>query len=132
MLLDGEGMLLESDENGAIELIRYRPAAFSGDWKVTGRLTCGPVRDFNLMVARRFGRGSIACHRLSAPLPLIGDGSIRLIHAIDGELSLAGHIVGSGETAILAELEGGVLSPLAAEALVALCIIHHHGQGLRI
>jgi environmental stress-induced protein Ves len=132
MLLDGEGMRLESEENGAIDLIRYRPAAFSGDWTVTGKLIDGPVRDFNLMVARRFGRGSLSCQTLTAPLPLFGDGSARLIHAIDGELSLGGHIIGSGETAILAEMEGGVLSPLETEALVAFCTIHHHGQGLRI
>jgi environmental stress-induced protein Ves len=132
MLLDGQGMRLASEENGAIDLIRYRPAAFSGDWTVTGKLIDGPVRDFNLMVARSFGRGSLACQKLTTPLPLIGDGSTRLIHAIDGELSLGGHIIGSGETVILAETEGGVVSPLDAGTLVALCTIHHHGQGLRI
>jgi hypothetical protein len=63
---------------------------------------------------------------------LIGDGAMRLIHAIEGELSLGGHIIGQGETAILTEMEGGVLSPLAPDALFALCMVHHHGQGSRI
>ncbi len=132
MLLEGQGMRLDTEENGQIELALYRPAAFSGDWAVTGKLVDGPVRDFNLMVARHFGRGSLGCQRLTAPLPLTGDGTTRLIHAIDGELSLAGHIIGSGETAILAETESGVLAPLAAEALIALCTIHHQGQGPRM
>lgn len=132
MLLDGQGMRLDTEENGSIELALYRPAAFSGDWAVTGKLVDGPVRDFNLMVARHFGRGSLACQRLTAPLPLIGDGTTRLIHAIDGELSLAGHIIGSGETAILAETESGVLTPLAADALIALCTLRHQGQGPRM
>jgi environmental stress-induced protein Ves len=132
MLLDGEGMRLDTDERGTIELSLYRPAAFSGDWTVAGRLAAGPVRDFNLMVARRFGRGSLVCQRLTVPLPLIGDGAMRVIHAIDGELSLGGHIIGQGETAILTETDGGVLSPLAAEALFALCSVHHQGQGSRI
>src|SRR5262249_9464426 len=111
MLLDGQGMRLETDKGGVIDLGLYRPAALSGAWPVPGKLAAGPVRDFNLMVARRFGRGSLTCQRLTAPLPLIGDGAIRLLHAIDGELSLAGHIIGQGETAILTEMEGGVLSP---------------------
>lgn len=132
MLLDGQGMRLDTEENGSIDLALYRPAAFSGDWAVTGKLVDGPVRDFNLMVARHFGRGSLACQRLTAPLPLIGDGTTRLIHAIDGELSLAGHIIGSGETAILAETESGVLAPLAADALIALCTLRHQGQGPRM
>jgi environmental stress-induced protein Ves len=125
MLLDGEGMRLETEESGNIELSPCRPVAFSGDWTVTGKLIAGPVRDFNLMVARRFGRGSLACQRLTAPLPLIGDSAMHLIHAIDGELALGGHIVGQGETVILAEMETGVLSPLAAESLFALCSVHH-------
>jgi uncharacterized protein len=124
MLLEGEGMRLETEESGSIELSPYRPAAFSGDWTVTGKLVAGPVRDFNLMVARRFGHGSLACQRLAAPLPLMGDGAMRLIHAIDGELSLGGHIIGQGETAILTEREGGVLSPLAADALFAFCSVY--------
>jgi environmental stress-induced protein Ves len=132
MLLDGQGMRLETEEHGNIDLRPYRPAAFSGDWTVTGKLVAGPVRDFNLMVARRFGRGSLTCQRLTAPLPFIGDGAMRLVHAIDGELSLGGHVIGQGETAILAETEGGVLSPLGAEALFALCSVHHQGQGSRI
>lgn len=132
MLLDGAGMRLETEESGSIDLRPYRPQTFSGDWTVTGKLLAGPVRDFNLMVARHFGRGSLACQRLTAPLPLIGDGATRLIHAIDGEFSLRGHIIGQGETALLTERDGSVLSPLAADALIALCSVHHHGQGSRI
>ena len=132
MLLEGQGMRLDTEESGSIDLIPFRPAPFSGDWTVAGKLVAGPVRDFNLMVARRFGRGSLTCQRLTAPLPLIGDGAVRLIHAIDGEMSLAGHVIGQGETAILSEVEGGVLSPLSAEALFALSSVRHQGQGSRI
>ena len=53
MLLNGRGMRLETDENGVIDLALYRPAAFSGDWTIVGKLSDGPVRDFNLMVARQ-------------------------------------------------------------------------------
>jgi environmental stress-induced protein Ves len=130
MLLDGHGMRLEIEEADAINLQPFRPVSFSGDWTVTGILTGGPVRDFNLMVARQFGRGSLVCQVLAAPLPLTGDGAIRLILCIDGELSIGGHIIGPGETAILAQMESAVLSPISSEALFALGSIHH--QGLRI
>jgi uncharacterized protein len=131
MLLNGRGMRLETDENGVIDLALYRPASFSGDWRIVGKLSDGPVRDFNLIVARHKARGLLTCQKLTAPLPLTGDGSIRLVHAIDGELSLGGHVLGQSETAILAEMEGAVLSPLGSEALIALCVIHQ-GQGVRI
>lgn len=131
MLLEGQGMRLETEANGVIDLAPFRPAAFSGDWAVSGRLADGPVRDFNLMVARRFGQGTLACQKLTAPLPLTGDGAVRLIHAIDGEVALGGHVIGAGETVILETMEGGVLSPLEAEALFALCVIHQ-GQGPRM
>lgn len=134
MLLEGKGMRLAIEESDDIDLsVPYRPRSFSGDWTVSGHLAGGPVRDFNLMVARQHGRGSLTCQALSTPLPLAGDGTTRLIHCIGGELSLGGHIVGTGETAILAGMENAVLSPLESEALVALCTIHHHqGQAPRM
>ena len=133
MLLDGKGMRLDSEEGGVIDLASpYRPKAFSGDWNVSGHLVDGPVRDFNLMVARQSGRGSLLCQALSAPLPLTGDGSTRLIYCIDGEFSLGGHVIGPGETAILEDMESAVLSPLSSEGLFALCAIHHQGHGARI
>lgn len=133
MLLEGKGMRLDIEEAAAIDLsIPCRPAAFSGDWTVTGTLVDGPVRDFNLMIARQFARGSLLCQRLSAPLPLTGDGTTRLIHSIDGEFSIGGHVLGAGETAILDEMESAVLTPLASEILIAICAIRHQGQGARI
>jgi len=133
MLLEGKGMRLEIAEADRIDLaVPYRPASFSGDWTVAGQLIDGPVRDFNLMVARQSARGSLVCQQLSAPLPLTADGSTRLIHCIDGEASIGGHILGSGETAVLDEMESAVLTPLAEGVLFALCAIRHQGQGVRM
>jgi environmental stress-induced protein Ves len=132
MLLEGKGMRLEVEEAHAIDLLPLRPAAFSGDWTVSGSLQDGPVRDFNLMVARQSSRGSLLCQELSAPLPLTGDGTTRLIHSIDGEFSIGGHVVGTGETVILEDMESAVLTPLASGVRFALCTISHQGQGARI
>lgn len=126
MLLEGKGMRLETVEGGAIDLAQpYRPASFSGDWTVAGKLTDGPVRDFNLMIARDYGKGSLSCQKLSAPLPLLAAGATYLVYCLEGELSVGGHLLGEGETVILAENESAVLSPLAEDALIALCTIHH-------
>lgn len=125
MLLGGRGMRLEIDEADPLDLLPFQPVSFSGDWTVRGTLRDGPVRDFNLMVARKFGRGSLVCQVLSAPLSLMSDGTTRIVHPIEGEVSMGGHVLASGETAILTGMENTVLSPLAADVLFALCIIHH-------
>jgi uncharacterized protein len=125
MLLYGQGMRLEIDEADALDLLPFRPVSFSGDWTVRGTLTGGPVRDFNLMVARRFGRGSLICQAFSSPLSLMSDGTTRLIHLIEGEVSIGGHVMASGETAILTGIESAVLSPLASDVLFAFCSIYH-------
>ncbi|QIG51279.1 HutD family protein [Nordella sp. HKS 07] len=131
MLLEGKGMRLETEEIGAIDLASpYRPASFSGDWSVTGKLSDGPVRDFNLMIARSFGKGSLTCRQLTAPLPLMAMGATHLIYCIDGEVTVGGHLLGMGETGILAGYENVVLTPLAEDALIAYCIIHQQ-QGPR-
>ena len=132
MLLDGQGMRLEIDEADAIDLLPFCAVSFSGDWTVRGILTGGPVRDFNLMVARQFGRGSLVCQPLLAPLSLMSDGTTRLVHLIEGEASIGGHVLASGETAILTGMENGVLSPLASDVLFALCTIYYQRQGARM
>lgn len=125
MLLEGKGMRLETEEAGVLDLAQpYRPVPFSGDWTVTGRLVQGPVRDFNLMIDRAHGKGSLTCQKLAAPLPLTAIGATQLVHCIDGEFSVGGHLVGTSETVILAGTESVVLSPLTEDTLIALCTIH--------
>lgn len=59
-MINGNGMLLGIEEANNIALDQpYIPHAFSGDWTIDGRLTDGPVTDFNLMVDRRKAKGSV-------------------------------------------------------------------------
>jgi environmental stress-induced protein Ves len=52
VLLQGAGMRLQGDL-GVLELeTLYEPVTFAGDRPLSCRLVAGPVRDFNLMVAR--------------------------------------------------------------------------------
>src|SRR5947209_7321114 len=57
MVIEGAGMTLEVEDHGEIDLSRpFLPMSFSGDRDVQGRLNHGPVRDFNLIVARSFAQ----------------------------------------------------------------------------
>ncbi len=66
MTIAGKGMQLEADGHGTIDLSAiFVPREFSGDWDVDGQLIDGPVRDFNLMVAREKAKGSLCVERLA-------------------------------------------------------------------
>lgn len=133
MLLEGNGMRLEAAGTSVLDLtLPYRPASFSGDQTMFGKLSDGPVRDFNLMVARKSGHGRLDYLEITETLPLASDGSTRLVYCIDGEFSTGGHVLASGETLILEDTESATLSALTAGARIALCTIHHQGQGVRI
>ena len=58
MVISGNGMELTIDRMGARRLDRrFAPIIFPGDAKTECRLIDGPIRDFNFMVARGFGKG---------------------------------------------------------------------------
>jgi hypothetical protein len=67
MVIQGNGMELKIDELGTKRLDRlFEPLFFPGDAKTDCRLLDGPIRDFNFMVARRFGKGSLQVLDLAA------------------------------------------------------------------
>lgn len=60
LLLDGDGMILDSGEHGRHVLSRrFAPYAFSGDWPTDCKLLGGPCRDFNVMADRRRVRTAV-------------------------------------------------------------------------
>ena len=59
MVLEGAGMTLDCGPHGKLSLTPFAPVFFSGDWDVTGALTNGPVRDFNVIVDRARWRASV-------------------------------------------------------------------------
>jgi uncharacterized protein len=67
MVISGNGMYLAIDGPGAKRLDRtFEPLFFPGDAKTECRLIDGPIRDFNFMIARSFGKGALQV------LPLTG------------------------------------------------------------
>lgn len=115
MLVQGRGMDLSFDAAPAHRIDQLHvPFAFDGGWKADCRLLDGPVRDFNLMIDRRFGRGAmqaIPMRDVSMSLPL--GGACDLLHCLDGcvEATVATHsiTVGKDETLRIDEGDGHVL-----------------------
>ena len=85
MTLSGEGMKLDIEGRGIIELAPLKPFSFSGDALVNGSLVYGPVLDFNLMVRRDFGQGTLSVVDCSAGHRLGSGKSHHLVHVLQGE-----------------------------------------------
>ena len=85
-LLDGAGMVLECD-HGPIALARFEPKSFDGDWDVYGRLAAGPVRDFNLIVDRAWGRSALEVREVTGAVSIEAD--VCIVHVLDGDTFVA-------------------------------------------
>ncbi len=99
MVISGKGMELKIAGLGARRLdLPFEPLFFPGDAKTDCTLIDGPIRDFNFMIARSFGKGTLQVSRLAAGMtaPL-------------GENTAAVHVLAGS-----AEIETNDIQPLAA------------------
>ncbi len=87
MVLAGDGMLLEIDENTKQRLEPMAPFSFSGDSNTYGHLITGPVSDFNLIVRRDYGNGLL---RVINTAHLKSDSYYMLAHHPDGDSIMLG------------------------------------------
>lgn len=126
MVIDGKGMELTIDGRGTHRLDRpFEPFAFPGDAKTNCRLIAGPIRDFNLMVARSFGSGSLRVVHLAPSATQAFAENIVALHVLRGDIELmssAVHQLSAGDSWI-----AGSYSDVSARALapsiVAVSII---------
>jgi environmental stress-induced protein Ves len=124
MLIDGKGMTLQVAPYDVIELDEpFVPAQFSGDRTVHGKLSKGPVRDFNFIVARAFGPSSLRVMRIAGHERLVPIGDLRILHLLDGEMTANSHVVARSDTIILDREEGAELKALGNPVTLALCSI---------
>ncbi len=105
MLLEGNGFILKCSDaegrpKGGKRLDRpYEPYEFDGAWKTDCSLIDGPIRDFNLMVARDRIRGSLKVHRLaSREAWTLSYHQTTVLHLLSGTLGGEGHALAAGET----------------------------------
>ena len=92
MVLSGAGMTLDVEGRGRIDLAPLNPFSFSGDLQVASSLSHGPVLDFNLMVHREFGQGSLYAMDCRAGHELGSGESHHLVYVLQGECG-----VGNGQ-----------------------------------
>jgi environmental stress-induced protein Ves len=98
MVVEGKGMELTISGQGTKRIENlFEPLAFSGDAETTCKLINGPIRDFNLMVARAYAQGALEIVSLAAgeakELP-----RITALHVLDGSAEFGGDLLATGDT----------------------------------
>lgn len=118
LLLDGDGLALRFADGPETRLDRLlQPIEFAGETAVACRLLGGPVRDFNLMVARDWGQVALRVVELAADGRLALGGASTVLAYLHrgrwrdqhGELPAGGLLVlAAGETHELVCEDGGI------------------------
>ena len=128
MLIEGNGMDLTID--GQVRRIAdpFEPFAFSGDARTDCRLLSGPIRDFNLMMARSYASGGLRISRLVANEALPLAENIAALHVLNGRIELESgtvHQLSAGESWI-AGTYGGATARAVSPAILAVVVIEPH------
>ena len=89
MVVSGKGMELTVEGLGAKRLDRpFEPLFFPGDAKTDCRLIDGPIHDFNFMIARSFGKGTLQVVRLTAGMAAPLGEKTAAIHVFAGSVAI--------------------------------------------
>jgi environmental stress-induced protein Ves len=89
MVISGNGMYLAIDGPGPKRLDRpFEPLFFPGDAKTDCRLIDGPIRDFNFMIARSFGKGALQVLPLTAGMAAPLGEDTAAIHVFVGSVKI--------------------------------------------
>ncbi|MBV8659929.1 MAG: HutD family protein [Burkholderiales bacterium] len=121
MLLEGDGMVLDFADGRRETLDRplQAPIRFAGELAVDCRLIGGPLQDFNVMVARDWGRTETQVIRLDAAetmtLPATG---LVLIYVHTGRVTLAATAIPAGHLALMSDDAAALLADEASVAMV--------------
>jgi len=107
-VLDGAGMTLEMADESSLSLDRAsQPVAFTADDPCTGKLTDGPIIDFNVMTRRRTFRHRVRRVALEGEQSLTCPGELTLLVVLEGQVKA----VEDGTTLTLAARDILALAP---------------------
>jgi uncharacterized protein len=121
MMVEGKGMELTISGLGTRRIEKpFEPLAFSGDAKTDCRLIDGPIRDFNLMVARGHAQGGLEVVTLSAGETRTFEREVAALHVLDGCVERAGDVLAVGDTLIA---EGSAIATVSAPRPTRLAAI---------
>jgi environmental stress-induced protein Ves len=126
MVIEGKGMELAIEGQEVRRLNRlFEPFAFPGDRKTDCRLIAGPIRDFNLMVARSFGSGALRVVELAPDASRVFAENIVALHVLRGTIELeAGtvHKLSEGDSWIAGSYGEATVQALVPAILAASII----------
>jgi environmental stress-induced protein Ves len=123
MTLSGAGMALDIAESGKFILEPLRPFSFSGDANVHGSLLQGSVMDFNLIVRRDFGRGTLRVTEGSAGKILGSESSLHLVYILQGGCAAGDDNLQPNDSFFLGQ---GDFFALPAPMRLAVCEVTPH------
>lgn len=125
MLVEGKGMELTISGHAKRIEKPFEPLAFSGDAKTDCKLIDGPIRDFNLMVARSHAQGNLQVVTLSAGETRTFERDVAALHVLDGSVERAGDVLAVGDTLIA---EGAAIATVSAPRPTQLAVITLHAK----
>ena len=124
MVISGKGMELTIDGLGTKRLDRpFEHLFFPGDATTDCRLIDGPIRDFNFMIARSFGEGTLQVLQLTAGMAAPLGENTAAVYVLAGSVEIESNDIRqltTGDTWI-AEQPGKV--KITGEALLAVISI---------
>ena len=124
MVVSGNGMELTIEGLGAKRLDRpFEPLFFPGDAKTDCRLIDGPIRDFNFIISRSFGEGTLQVLQLTAGMAAPLGENTAAVYVLAGGVEIESNDIRqltTGDTWI-AEQPGKV--KITGEALLAVISI---------
>lgn len=127
MVIEGKGMELSIAGHGAQRIDRlFEPFAFSGDAKTDCRLLGGPIRDFNLMVARSYGSSALKVLHLAPNVTAPLAENIAAVHVLRGGIELESSVVhdlSAGDSWIAGSYGGAAARALAPTVLAVIAIV---------
>jgi len=126
MVIEGKGMELDIDGMGKRRLDHaFNPLYFPGYAKTNCRLIDGPIRDFNFMIARSFGKGMLQVLKLTPGMVAPFSANIAAIHVLRGSVEVETNEIrglSEGDTWIATEPDKIKLSTSSEAVLAAISI----------
>lgn len=135
-VVDGAGMDLAFEDGCTVPLELNRPVDFDGDAIVTGILRNTAIRDFNVMVDRRYYGATLRIVKGPGDISFeTSVGSVAVVHVLDGPCTTraAGgtHDALNAQETVIYEGKGDVSVALPAGARAAIVVLEDvSGQGL--
>jgi uncharacterized protein len=126
MVIEGKGIELAVAGQGVRRLdTLFEPFAFSGDAKTDCRLIAGPIRDFNLMVARNYGSGALRLLHLEPNAMAPFAENIAALHVLRGKIELESGTIrelSAGDSWVAGSYGGATARAIAPAILAAIVI----------